>query len=81
MAEVIYEVHEAIRTGGPYEAIGEYKGELVRCKDCKYSRVAKKRMSFLVEEDKYECMNPRENMNCSPKTKEPDWYCADGKRR
>ena len=50
------------------------KGELVRCKDCKYYHA-------------YECENDyvlRRIRDCGcnpPFDVDPDWFCADGERR
>lgn len=54
---------------GAWGANGICKGELVRCKDCKWACLAPQRQTAT-------CMKNR-----LPFTHDYDWFCADGKRK
>ena len=68
MKEIIIEVPDEFgKTLKPWKANTEIKGELVRCKDCKWYHQA--------------FVNERRCVNHDNDFHNPGWFCADGERR
>ena len=67
MKEIIIEVPDEFgKTLKPWKANAEIKGELVRCKNCKYLNAPVNRVPFCKRIKKFV---------------DADWFCADGRRR
>lgn len=67
MKELIIEVPDDFgKTLKPEKANSEIKGELVRCKDCKYYPNSEGSTKWLP---------------CRETITPPDWFCADGIRK
>lgn len=70
MAEYIYEVTK------DSDGVDCYikRGEIVRCKDCKYCEwYIKSHYKNGIEHESYECRQYKIAVT-------PDWFCADGER-
>lgn len=69
MKEIIVEVPDKFgKTLKPEKMNTEIKGELVRCKNCKYGAPTIINGIWL-------------SVTCGDVDHRPDWFCADGKRR
>ena len=71
MAEYIFEIDGALFNEDTGEAVmkPEYRGKLVRCKDCKHRYVDGENVRYNVCELNHN------------KVQSDDWYCADGERK
>lgn len=71
MAEYIFEIGEALYNEKTGEAVMKptYKGEIVRCRECKHRFIDGENVRFNVCELNHN------------KVQSDDWFCADGERR
>ena len=77
MKEIIIEVPDRFgQELKPEKVNSEIKGELVRCKDCKYSM-----MTLDNELVKYCELQTDIDDNLIALYHDPDWYCANAERR